>query len=87
MVQRPHQADSTLHRLHTLIESFPVVSKERPIEFFQSFLRAPIDRDVKLRHGGHTPDFLRELRVGDEERGGSMSREQASKAITDAADR
>lgn len=81
----PH---STLHRLHALIEPLPVVPEQRPIELLESLLRAPIDRDVELRHRRNASDFLRELRVGDEERRGSVpSAHSLRAASTGEADR
>lgn len=81
----PH---STLHRLHALIEPLPVVPEQRPIELFEPLLRAPIDRDVELRHRRNASDFLRELRVGDEERRGPVSSAHSlGDASTGAADR
>ena len=69
---RPFVPHSTLHRLHALIEPLPVVAEQRPIELLEPLFGAPIDRDVELRHRRHASDFLRDLRVGDEDRRGPV---------------
>ena len=69
------------NRLHACIEPLPIIAEQRPVESPQPVARASVHRDVELRHGGRAADFRGELRVGDEEGGGVVSREEAGKAL------
>lgn len=67
------QPHATLHRIHARAKTFPIIAEQRTVQFLESLLRSPIDRDVELGHRRDSPDLLRELGVRHKERRGAVS--------------